>query len=557
MCDNDECNIEKCHRRCLLKKRYEELPLENITVINHSLLASWPYGEKKKITHLIIDEAHNLMDKCYDFFSEEFISEDFCEILKNLYENEPTIYRQLNNLNSSNGFRESIELEKMKYWVKEIETYIAILLNKTIEYKLAGGEYNFRCEFNLPPQNRKAEIESLRGYISKVKERIYGLYSLLNRYFNNITLDGEEGKDEREYLAIYNYILKLKDNFNVLDTFIEVENLKGKARVLEISNNYNYFKLTNIPLNIDEMFNEHILKDVKSTTFLSATMRINSSFNEIKKLLGQKNAKEFVVNPTFDLKNRTKIFVMKNIGRYNSSDFHYKSAEFIYEVSRRLGGHTLVLFNNNLRKKRVYEVLLELTQNTSIEVHTHKKSIKYFNDKDRKVIILGSKGFFEGIDVPGDALTCVMLDKIPNKNLEDPLLKAITTYQYKTYNDVNYPQICIKLKQVYGRLIRSVMDYGYFCILDGGENNNVLMRLERDLKGPNFIFTNTNNLLNGMKKDYFNWQVSNLKGIVENVKSYSKSDNFNDESKKLKSFWVEHVKENGEKIYYNGIFRVK
>ena len=122
VCDSEECNIERCYRNCYLKKRYNELPLENITVINHSLLASWPYGEKKKITHLIIDEAHNLMEKCYDFFSEEFRSNDFSELLKNIVEKEPTIYRQLAALNGSYGYRETIELDKIKYWISEIET---------------------------------------------------------------------------------------------------------------------------------------------------------------------------------------------------------------------------------------------------------------------------------------------------------------------------------------------------------------------------------------------------------------------------------------------------
>ncbi|MGL5086958.1 MAG: DEAD/DEAH box helicase, partial [Clostridium sp.] len=72
-CESESCNLDKCIRNCYLKNRYNELPFDNITVINHSLLASWPYGEKKKIFHLIIDEAHNLMEKSYDFFSEEFM----------------------------------------------------------------------------------------------------------------------------------------------------------------------------------------------------------------------------------------------------------------------------------------------------------------------------------------------------------------------------------------------------------------------------------------------------------------------------------------------------
>nr|MCR4944737.1 ATP-dependent DNA helicase [Clostridium sp.] len=553
VCDNEECNIEKCHRKCLLKKRYNELPSENITVVNHSLLASWPYSEKKKITHLIIDEAHNLMDKCYDFFSEEFSSYDFTESLKNLYEKEPTIYRQFTNLNAQNGMRESIELEKIKYWVKEIETYMSILLNKAIELKLAGGDYSFKCEFNLPPINLKSKIDSLRPFISNVKERIYGLYSLLNRYFNNITLEGEEGKDDREYIKINNYLTKLKEAFNTIDAFLEDDNKRKTAKTLEISNNYSYFRLTNTPLNIDEMFNEHILKDVKSTVFLSATMRINNSFNTIKYTLGQRDASELTVPKTFDLKRKTKIFVMNDIGRYNSLEFPKNSAEFIFNVSQKLNGHIMVLFTNNLRRKKVEEELLELTKNTAFEVHTHKKSIKYLNDKKRKVIILGSKGFFEGIDVPGDALTCVILDKIPNKNLEEPLLKAITTYKNRTYNDVNYPEICIKLKQVYGRLIRSVNDYGYFCIMDGGENLNVLRRLERDMSGPDFIFSNQKNLLASMNRDYYRWQTDNLRKIIS---SSNKESSFHDEARKMKSFWTEEENTNGLKVFKNGMFKI-
>ena len=553
VCDNDECNLEKCYRNCYLKKRYLELPLENITVVNHSLLASWPYGEKKKITHLIIDEAHNLMEKCYDFFSEEFISNDFQELLKGAYETEPTIYRQLNNLNASYGYREVIDLDKIKYWVKEIETYISILLNKTIELKLAGGEYNFRTEYYLAEEGVRAKVILLEEDINKIKEKIYGLYALLNKYINNITLEGEEGKEDNEYITLNNYVMTLKSAFEVLDAFLEnPKERKDYAKVLEVSKDYSYFKVTNIPLNIDELFNEKILKEVKSTTFLSATMRSNNSFKRSKYILGQREAKEIVIAPTFNLKKQTKIFIVKDIGPYNSINFISNSAKFIFEVSKKIGGHILVLFTNNFRKKRVEEELLKLVKGTDIEIHTHKKSIKYLKDKYKKVIILGSKGFFEGIDVPGDALTCVMIDKIPNKSLEDPLLKALTTYKRQKYMDVNYPNLCIKLKQVYGRLIRSIMDYGYFCILDGGQNNQVLYRLERDLKGPTFMKLNSNIILKNIDCDYKRWKMENLNLIIKGIDEKNISDDiFNKEAKKRNSFWVREEKLYGKILYKN------
>ena len=389
--------------------------------------------------------------------------------------------------------------------------------------------------------------------INKIKEKIYGLYALLNKYINNITLEGEEGKEDNEYITLNNYVMKLKSAFEVLDAFLEnPKERKDYAKVLEVSKDYSYFKVTNIPLNIDELFNEKILKEVKSTTFLSATMRSNNSFKRSKYILGQREAKEIVIAPTFNLKKQTKIFIVKDIGPYNSINFISNSAKFIFEVSKKIGGHILVLFTNNFRKKRVEEELLKLVKGTDIEIHTHKKSIKYLKDKDKKVIILGSKGFFEGIDVPGDALTCVMIDKIPNKSLEDPLLKALTTYKRQKYMDVNYPNLCIKLKQVYGRLIRSIMDYGYFCILDGGQNNQVLYRLERDLKGPTFMKLNSNIILKNIDCDYKRWKMENLNLIIKGIDEKNISDDiFNKEAKKRNSFWVREEKLYGKILYKN------
>ena len=63
------CRPKKCFKDCLYKKRTEELKEEDITVINHSLLAKWPYKEEKPLEHIIVDEGHNLAEKGYDFFS--------------------------------------------------------------------------------------------------------------------------------------------------------------------------------------------------------------------------------------------------------------------------------------------------------------------------------------------------------------------------------------------------------------------------------------------------------------------------------------------------------
>lgn len=535
-CDSDSCNLEKCKKACYLRKRYNELPNENITVINHSLLACWPYCEKKKISHIIIDEGHNLMEKCYDFFAEEFSSADFLERLDMIDKGHPNIIMLLLNLNASFGFRETIEKDKIMYLVNEIIVNLNIIMNDFRSMRLVSGEYDFNTEFFIPRDDLKGITKCLAPEISALKESIYPLYKMLNTYVSNIVLDDEVSGDN-DYKNINDYIVKLKGTFDMLDKFLERSTFF--AKILEIDNEYKEFRLKIVPLNVGELVNEHMLKDVKSAAFLSATLRIENSFNRMKKHLGQEKAKEFLIPPVFDLKRQTRIFALTDMGRYDDANYIKRISKFIYETSKKLSGHILVLFNNNIRRNGVYEELEMLTRGSKIEVHTNKKAINILNDKNRQAIILGTKGFFEGIDVPGDGLSCVMLDKLPNHSPEYPILRAVTTYQNKMYQDFNYPQLCIKVKQIYGRLVRSIYDYGYFIILDPGENPYTIRNLQRDLNGPQIESVQSIKVLEMMNKDYNNWKKRNLNLIIKKLQSENKDIalEFEGESKKHKMFW--------------------
>lgn len=555
-CDSEQCKLDKCTKTCYLRKRYNNLPEENITVINHSLLSCWPYSEKKKITHIIIDEGHNLMEKCYDFFAEEFSYLQFLELLNMIENGHPSILSILLNLNASFGYRETIEKDKLTYLVNDIIVNMNILLNNFRSMRLVTGEYNFTTEFFIPREELKEITRSIGSEISVLKESIYPLYKILNDYVSNITLDDETDGD-LDHKNISDYIAKLKANFDILDKFLESS--VYHAKILEIDSEYKEFKFRNIPLNVGELVNEHMLKDVKSTTFVSATFRIENSFNKVKKHLGQEKANEFIISPTFDLKRRTKIFALNDVGRYDAPRYIKNISKFIFKTAQKINGHILVLFNNNARRNAVSEELDIITRGTKIEVHTNKKSTSALNDKNRQIIILGSKGFFEGIDVPGDALSCVMLDKIPNYSLEYPILRAITTYQKKNYQDVNYPQVCIKTKQIYGRLIRSAFDYGYFIILDPGQNAYTLKNLERDLGGPRIETSSTEKILSEMEFDYNNWKRSNINKIINDIKKNNKNikEDFNNEAKKHKMFWELLKIDNGEYHFENITFKLK
>lgn len=503
-CESDNCNFERCNKECYLKNRYNELSKENITVINHSLLANWPYTEKRVINHLIIDEAHNLVEKSHEFFSSQFDSLEIIELIKSIDSKNPSILFLLSRLNGLYNYKERIDNELIKNKAKDIEMNIAVILNEFRRMNLHNNEYNFTEEFFNGEEKNKKVLESMIEPISNLKSSIFSLFRVIDTYIKNIVYDDEKDSSN-EYKSLINYVSKLRTAFEVIDSFLEFS--KDYAKILEIHKDFKYFKLKNTPLNIGTLINENILKEVKSTVFISATLRINNNFKNVKKILEQEEAQTLQVESIFNLKKRTKIILLKDIGSYkNQEKYIMNSAKFIYEVAKKNKGHLLVLFSNNIRRSLIEQKLRELTFGTKVEVHTSKKAIPYLKDMNREVILLGTRGFYEGIDIPGDALNCVIVDKIPNVSPIDPLYKALRSYKGILYKDYNYPKICISMKQAYGRLIRSVTDYGYFIILDGGTNENTIKLLQRDLQGSDIKYMWAKEVLNKMEFDFRKWK---------------------------------------------------
>ena len=503
-CESDNCNLDKCNRSCYLKNRYNELPKDNITVVNHSLLASWPYAEKRKIDHIIIDEAHNLMEKSYDFFTEEFNSLEFLELIKEIDDKNPSILFFLNRLNGFYNYREQIDRSLIKEKARDIELNIYNLLNEFFRMGLHNEEYNFTEEFFNGEEKNKKALDSMQNPISNLKYSIFSLYKVIDTYIRNIVYEDEKDSSN-EYRMLVNYTAKLRGAYEIIDKFLEFT--KDYAKILEIHSEFKFFSLKNTPLNIGTLINEKILSGVKSTVFISATLRINNHFDNIKKIMSQESAESLKIEPIFDLKNRTKIFSVKGIGSYKERETYISnSAKFIFDFAKKNRGHLLVLFSNNIRRTLVEERLRKLTMGTKLEIHTSKKAIPYLKDGSREIILLGTKGFFEGIDIPGDALNSVIIDKIPNVNPKEPLYKALKAYRGTFYKEYNYPKVCIRMKQGYGRLIRSIYDYGYFIILDGGTNENTINLLERDLDGPKIQYKWPKEILTSVEYDYNKWK---------------------------------------------------
>lgn len=510
-CDPNICRPKKCHRECLYKRRVEELKEEDITVVNHSLLAKWPYKDEKPIENIIVDEAHNLTEKGYDFFSCGIEYRSFKYLLQEIYPYEnirssPFAYsKKIRKVKVFDKFYNHIRLEReAKDKISRNINLIIEEMNSILDYGNFSDygdslSFNLKWELNLQQEELLKEGLTYKNYSKKIKSsceniirNLSSVIFLIDRSMDDDSID----KESDIYKFGKSRFKDLEDIKNTLQIFMEYNEDDHIARIIEIDKNFNYFELKVTPLKLADLFEENILSQLNSGIFLSATLTVGSNMSYFKNTLGINRVDniEKVIAPLYNYKKRVLVMRIDDICDYKNSNFSFEMSELISKLSQVTNGHMLSLFNSTERLNNTYNIAKDYLHNNDIEIYKNKNGIKYLKDINKKCVVLGSKGCFEGVDVPGDGLICVTLDKIPNLNPSEPLYYTIMKKYGKPYYQINYPQMVIKVKQAMGRILRSKYDYGCFIIFNTGTNYNTLKRLEKDLHGCNIISVNKHNV---------------------------------------------------------------
>lgn len=545
-CDPNLCKPKKCFKECLYKKRVEELKEEDITVVNHSLLAKWPYKDEKPIENLIVDEAHNLVEKGYDFFASEIEYRNLKYFLQEIYPAEliyssPFAYsfKGKRIIKPFDRFYTFIKLEannkaKISREINLIIEEAAYILDYGIknDYSLLSN-YDLSWEINLQSNEKAGSIfrdkrfidinyksygDCIKNSLDKILSNLKSILYILDRQMDDDNLD----KENETYKQGESKVKDLEALKNTIEIFLEYDEKDFYARIVNINKDFNNFLFQVVPLNIADLFEEKILSSLNCGVFVSATLTVNNNMNYFTNTLGIDRFvyRKEVIESIFDYKKRIKILTLNNISSYKNKEFINDMSQIISDLSIKTNGHILSLFNSKDREERTYEVLKEFLHENGIEIYLDKRGIKHLKDLNKKCVVLGSKGCFEGVDVPGDGLTCVTLDKIPNLNPKDPLYSTIMKKFNKQYYEVNKPQMIIKLKQAMGRILRSKYDYGCFVIFDGGNKNN-LYRLKRDLHDCDIIDTTDSNLYYIMSKHLKNCRNEIIRELIYDISDSS------------------------------------
>ena len=234
------------------------------------------------------------------------------------------------------------------------------------------------------------------------------------------------------------------------------------------------------PLNIDQSINDHLINHLDSIVFTSASLSVSGSFSFIKSELGllEHNVIEHKIPSPYDLQDQVQLLIPNDfpILKFDDLDpFIEATCEFIFTMADLTSGRMLILFNSYDMLTKAYFLLRELFDDQylliaqGITSGSHERLKKNFQNFERS-ILLGTNAFWEGLDIPGDDLTAVVIVRLPFDSPNHPVVKQkhdlITADGKNPFSTHSLPNAVIRFKQGFGRLIRSNSDRGIIVVCD-------------------------------------------------------------------------------------------
>jgi len=433
-CLGSECiHMEDCYLNALRRRAAQS----KIIIVNHHLffadlmIKKEGFGEIiPRFQVVIFDEAHNVEEIATSYFGESLSTNQLIELVKDLE-------KERGNLQGPER--------------KNLKRHLDLLRTKTEE---------LRGLFHDAAEKGRLDEESLEMiHMGPAHDIGRGLGYMHEK----------SGLRESEKASLQAYATRAGELNQRLEKVLSFQDpdwlnwyeKRKKGVVLHAS-----------PLDISDQMKEFLLQKGRTTIFTSATLSTNGNFDYARSRLGlSEDVLEGIYPSHFNFEDQTLMYVPKDLPAPNDPDFGYKAAERILDILKLSSGRALVLFTSYHNLNLVYQLLNGKVPYTIFKQgEAPRSSLLVEFRQDTHSVLMATGSFWQGVDVPGEALSCLIIDKLPFDSPGDPLvagrIESVRARGGNPFMDYQLPSAIISLKQGLGRLIRNVSDQGILSILD-------------------------------------------------------------------------------------------
>jgi ATP-dependent DNA helicase DinG len=225
------------------------------------------------------------------------------------------------------------------------------------------------------------------------------------------------------------------------------------------------------PITVSDILQKSLFEHLESAVLTSATLAVAGGFDYIRSRLGVQHARELVVQSHFDYESQALLYVPPDLPDPRQPQFVERASQRVRELLEITRGRAFCLFTSYALMHQLYERLLgELEFPMLLQGNAPKNVLLEEFRLTPNAVLFATSSFWQGVDVQGEQLSCVIIDKLPFAVPNDPVVaarvRAIDEDGGNAFYEYQVPSAVISLKQGFGRLIRSLHDRGLLCLLD-------------------------------------------------------------------------------------------
>jgi len=461
------CTIKTCgseNTKCFYQRAKKELADSDVIIVNHHLFFTLFDGvseEREGYLYtndfVIFDEAHTVEQVATDHISPSLSREQIKYHLLRLY-----------NQNKKKGFLLTLPSLHIQMKIQNL-----LDLNQQFFYPLKRKLFD--------KDEREFKKLTFRIYEKNVEENI--LKPELDNLLNDLRALRPACKDDSQENELNEFIIRLSEFSYILEDFInQKRNEKNNDFVywVELSSLRpdSNVSICSSPVDVSDYFRKNIFREKNSTILTSATLTINGNFEYFRKRLGADNLNEIKLNSPFDFYKQVKILIPKEIpepGKNNTDSYAELLKDWISHFTLMSKGKALVLFTNGALLKKIGNEISDDLKSHDISLlmqlpGTSRNSLLSKFKNDINSVLFGLDSFWMGVDIPGEALSNLIITRLPFQVPDHPVVQAkmefIEKHGGNSFYEYSLPEAILKFRQGAGRLIRHRNDKGIIVILD-------------------------------------------------------------------------------------------
>ncbi len=486
----ETCTGPRCadYRDCYLYKARREAEAAHLVIVNHALLLANLDQEVSVFPpydHVIIDEAHNLEEVATDQFGFEVDQNELLKFLDDLFmtggaSTSAGLFAEL-----PKHFRESAATESDM----EKATAIAQGAGPAVT---RGRQSVYDC-FNLLTAFMNAEAEST-SYDARLRVvdavRKNPGWESIERAWENLSLNLDAIGEALGRLEVLLTDLKDAELLEYDMLLLRVQSLKRYVTKVRINIGYivlggeqqlitwlvydrtkDKLTLSAAPFSVAELLEATLFSKKATVALASATLAVGGEFDYVKERIGLVEPEELQLESPFNYQKQALVYIPNDMPEPNQRGYQQALEETLIALCTATGGRALVLFTANSALRMTYKAIQEPLEEQGIAVlgqgldGSRRALLERFKEFPRTVL-LGTTSFWEGVDVVGDALSVLVIAKLPFSVPNDPIFAARSEGFTDAFNEYAVPQAILRFKQGFGRLIRSREDRGVVAVLD-------------------------------------------------------------------------------------------